>query len=63
MEYSWSLFIWQMLILSAIILWIYTLADLSKNPLRGSQKLLWIFIIIFFPILGSIVYLMKRKKS
>jgi hypothetical protein len=61
-EYSWSLFVWQMLILSTIILWIYCLVNISKNKFKGNNKAFWILLIIFLPFVGSILYISLSKK-
>ena len=40
------------------ILWIWALIDLIKSDFRESNlKLIWALIIIFIPLLGSILYL------
>jgi hypothetical protein len=62
-EYSWSLFVWQMLILATLILWIYCLVDLYKSNFEGSEKLIWSLLVIFLPMIGSILYLLIGTKK
>lgn len=58
------------LILLTAILWLWALADILRAKFETSTiKLLWIFLILIFPIIGSIVYfqfgknfIQKRKK-
>lgn len=41
-----------------VILFIYALLDIFKNPnLNQTTKLLWILIILIAPILGSLIYI------
>ena len=55
-SFSWSLFIWQMLIIATIILWIYALKHISKRPLESKKKLKWVLLIIFIPVIGAVLY-------
>jgi len=41
-----------------LILFLYALLDILKNPnLNQTTKLLWILIILVAPILGSLIYI------
>ncbi len=52
------------LIVIAIILWIYAIYDVVKGTFTGSgSKTLWLVVIIFFPILGAILYLIFGRSS
>jgi hypothetical protein len=62
-EYSWSLFVWQMIILATLILWVYCLTDLYKSDFHGNDKVIWFLIVFFLPMLGSILYLTIGKKK
>jgi len=62
MEYSWSLFAWQMLVLAFFILWIHCLVDISKASFEGNDKLIWSLIVLFVPFIGSLLYLFIGKK-
>jgi hypothetical protein len=48
-----------------LILCIWALVDCLQNPgLQGTEKLIWVLVIIFLPLLGSILYLViGRNKS
>ncbi|MGD9625282.1 MAG: PLDc N-terminal domain-containing protein [Arcobacter sp.] len=39
------------------ILYVYILIDILKHEFTGSNKIIWILVLIFFPILGAILYL------
>tara|TARA_R100000935_G_C2828649_1_gene163756 strand:+ start:111 stop:335 length:225 start_codon:yes stop_codon:yes gene_type:complete len=63
-DFSYSLFTWQALILISIALWIYCLIDILKNNFAQNDKIIWILVIVFMPLLGSFLYLFigKNKK-
>ncbi len=56
---------WTLLILGilTVALWIYAIADILRGSLEGQgSKVLWLIIVIFFPILGVIFYLLMGRK-
>jgi len=62
-EFSWSLFVWQMLILATLIFMIYCLRNISKHQFEGNHKVLWTLIVIFLPLIGSLLYLFIGRKK
>ena len=46
-----------------ILLWTFALVDLFvRRDIRG-QKVLWLLVIVFIPILGPIIYLLVRPEE
>ena len=44
-----------------LILWVFSLIDLSKRPdLDRRQRMTWVLLIVLLPIVGAIVYLVRR---
>jgi hypothetical protein len=40
-------------------LWIWSLVDVARNPyMKTSTRSVWLLVIVLFPFLGTIVYLM-----
>jgi hypothetical protein len=40
------------------VLWIYCLVDIIKANFKGeNDKIIWLLLIIFLPLIGSILYL------
>jgi hypothetical protein len=39
-----------------VVLWIWALVDCLKSDFSGSNKLIWLLLIILLPVLGSILY-------
>lgn len=49
-------------LISAIILWLWALIDLAFSGFKKSRwKTGWLLVIIFFPIMGSILYLLLKE--
>lgn len=46
-----------LIILIVFIFWLWTLIDCINGQFKSGNKLLWIFLIVFAPVLGSVVYL------
>ncbi len=62
-EFSWTVFVWQMLILASLIMWIYCLTNLIKSDCQGKDKIVWLLVIIFLPLVGSVLYLIFVKRN
>ena len=46
------------------VLWIIALVDVLKSDFKDSiNKLIWVLVIILFPIVGAIIYFMIGKKQ
>ncbi|MDI6698970.1 MAG: PLD nuclease N-terminal domain-containing protein [Candidatus Saccharicenans sp.] len=52
-----------LLVLVSIPLFLIALIDVLKREFPGNDRLIWILVIIFFPLLGPILYLVIGKKS
>jgi len=52
---SIGLIIWT-LVVPVLILWILALVSVLRNDFEGTEKLIWVLVIIFVPFLGSILY-------
>jgi hypothetical protein len=60
-ENFWAGFLLLIIYLPIILMWGFTLWDLFHRRYMAWWKLvLWLFFIIFFPIIGSIVYWIAR---
>ncbi|MGO4912701.1 PLDc N-terminal domain-containing protein [Leeuwenhoekiella sp. W20_SRS_FM14] len=46
-----------------VILPIVALVDIVKNDFKGNNKIVWVLIVIFFNLLGSILYFTPGKKQ
>jgi len=44
------------LLLLIFIAWLLALIDIMKHKFTGEIKLIWTLVVIFIPVVGSIVY-------
>ncbi len=56
-DFSFNLLIWQFLLLSTFLFWLFCLYDILKSKFKANEKLIWTLVVIFIPFLGSIFYL------
>ena len=51
---------WQILIiliiLFGLLLPIIALIDILRNEFTGSNKIIWVLVVLFFPLVGTILY-------
>ena len=50
-------------IIFTFILYIYILIDILKHEFTGYNKIIWILVLIFFPVLGAILYLIFGRSQ
>ncbi len=46
-----------------LVLPVIALVDIIRNEFTGNNKLIWVLIVIFFNILGSILYFIMGKNQ
>lgn len=57
----WEFFLVMVIVLPIMVLWLSCILDMIMRPdLSGWSKALWVLFILFFPIIGSIVYIVTR---
>jgi hypothetical protein len=42
---------------------LWTLVDVLKGEFSGNHQIIWVFVIILFPVLGSIVYVARGRRQ
>lgn len=57
-----NMLIWQLLMLALLILPAIALTHMLQNNFRGRHRLIWVLIIIFLPLFGSILYFIMGKR-
>jgi len=60
---SFGLLIWQVFLVLNILFWIFCMVDVLKNSFQASDKLIWIVVLLFVPIIGSFFYLFIGRKK
>jgi len=60
MTYLGMIGIWQIIIIllafGGIILTIMALIDILKSEFEGNNKIVWVLVVLFFNLIGSILY-------
>lgn len=56
------LILWQLFILSSIVLLIIASIDIARNKFEGNQKIFWLLLCIFVPF-GSLIYFLLGRKQ
>jgi hypothetical protein len=51
-----------LLIVLTAILWIWAVYDINKTRIRKKTSLLWLVLVIAFPIIGSIIYFQMKRE-
>ncbi|MEA2016882.1 MAG: PLDc N-terminal domain-containing protein [Campylobacterota bacterium] len=49
--------------LALIVFWVWTLIDILKNEFSGSGKIVWLLVVFFLSLLGSILYVAIGRKQ
>ena len=58
-----ELFIILLILSIMIVLPIIALIDILRNQFKGNDKLIWVIVIVFIPLIGSILYLAIGKNQ
>jgi len=51
-----ELFFFVLILIPVLILWIAALVDVLRNRFRDNDKLIWVLVVLFLPILGALLY-------
>jgi low temperature requirement protein LtrA len=62
-NFSGSIFIRNCLLLITILFWVYAVDNLLKSSFEKEDKIIWLLVIIFIPIIGSLFYIFIGKKE
>lgn len=57
-----NMFYWQSLMVAILVLPIIALAHMLRNDFKGRHRLVWVLIILFLPLFGSILYFIMGKR-
>ena len=60
-DFSFTLGFWQTFLIAALFVWVYCLVDIARHEFKNDGKITWLLIVLFLPILGSVLYLSTGK--
>lgn len=49
--------------LGVIVFWLWSLIDILKSDFEGNGKIVWLLVVFFLSLLGSILYLFIGRKQ
>ena len=52
-----------LLALGALVFWLWMLVDCMAGNRPTTDKVLWFVLILFFPVLGSLIYFLVGRSS
>lgn len=56
--------IFMLLIFLAIfIIWLIALVDILRSEFTGYNKIIWLLVVLFVPLLGAILYFIIGRKQ
>jgi len=58
-----ELIVTLLIIILPIVFVIWVLVDILKSEFKGSNKLIWVIVVILLPLLGSILYFAIGRKQ
>ncbi len=57
----WNFFFLMLIFIPLILLWLFTLNDLTKRvDMSGLAKALWAIAVVFLPVVGMLLYFVVR---
>jgi hypothetical protein len=59
---SVMLVVWVLGIL-ATAFWIWMLVDALMNETDSTEKIVWVLVIVFLPVIGSLIYFFARRSQ
>ena len=59
----WIILFCLFIALAAIVLWLWALVDCLQSKKDPLEKLLWVVVILFFPFLGALLYLILGTRT
>ncbi len=51
------------ILLLPLLLWIFALVDMLKNEFTGSNKIVWLLVVILVPVIGAIFYFLMGRQQ
>jgi len=49
------------LVVLSAFLWVWAVYDINKTRIRNKISLLWLLFVLFFPVIGPIIYFQMKR--
>ncbi|WP_333807435.1 PLDc N-terminal domain-containing protein [Flavobacterium sp.] len=56
-NFSFGLMIWQIILFVTLFFWLFCVIDVLRASFNGNDKLIWVLVLLFVPLLGPFLYL------
>lgn len=56
-SFSFGLMFWQIILFVALFFWLFCVIDVLRSSFNGNDKLIWVLVLLFVPVLGPFLYL------
>ena len=53
----------QLIPLAVVALYFWLIIDVLRNEFTGYNKIIWLIVVVFFPVFGVLLYLTIGKKQ
>jgi hypothetical protein len=53
---GWEILLILFAFIIPVLFWILALIDCLKSTFKGNDKLVWVVVILFFPVIGPLLY-------
>ncbi|MBJ2173141.1 PLDc_N domain-containing protein [Aureibaculum sp. A20] len=61
--FDWKLVFWQLFVLISFAFWFFAIFDILKSSFKKNDKIVWILVVLFLPILGTIFYFIVGRNQ
>ena len=62
-SFSFGLMFWQVFLFVVLFFWLFCVIDVLRNSFNSNDKLVWILVLLFVPILGPFLYFFIGRKK
>jgi hypothetical protein len=49
--------------LLATVFWIWMLIDVLTSPMEGTEKIVWLLVVLFLHLLGALIYFFVKRSA
>jgi hypothetical protein len=51
-----AFFVFWLVFVAVFVFWLWALIDILKSEFTGSNKIVWLLMVVFVPLIGAILY-------
>jgi pilus assembly protein TadC len=62
-NFSFGLMVWQIILFVTLFFWLFCIIDVLRASFYGNDKLIWVLVLLFVPLVGPFLYLFIGRKK